>query len=278
MPRIKTVLAEAIKSLQSVSDSALLDSEILLYTALGKDRTYLRTWPEQTLSPEQIETYQKLLQERQQGKPIAYIIGKREFWSLDFLTTPDVLIPRPETELLIELSLNRIPIRQPYHVLDLGTGSGIIAVTLATERPEATITATDISSAALTIAQLNAAKHKTESIRFYQSCWFEDLPLGKFDLILSNPPYLAEDDEHLMQGDLRFEPITALIADQNGLGDITTIAEIARTRLQPNGHLMIEHGCDQGLAVRSLFIDLGYHFVQTHQDLAGLSRVTSGQY
>lgn len=278
MPRIETVLADAIKSLQSVSDSALLDSEILLYTALGKDRTYLRTWPEQTLSPEQIETYQKLLHERQQGKPIAYIIGKREFWSLDFLTTRDVLIPRPETELLIELSLNRIPISQPYHVLDLGTGSGIIAVTLATERPKATITATDISSAALTIAQLNAVKHKTESIRFYQSSWFEGVPLGKFDLILSNPPYLAEDDEHLVQGDLRFEPINALIADQNGLGDITTIAENARTRLQLNGHLMIEHGCDQGLAVRSLFISLGYHSVQTHEDLAGLPRVTSGQY
>lgn len=278
MPRIKNVLAEATKSLQSVSDSALLDSEILLCAVLGKERTYLRTWPEKTLSPEQIETYRKLLHERQQGKPIAYIVGKREFWSLDFLTTPDVLIPRPETELLVELSLNRIPINHPYHVLDLGTGSGIIAITLATERPEVTITATDISSAALTIAQLNAVKHKAKSIRFYQSRWFEDVPPGKFDLILSNPPYLAEDDEHLIRGDLRFEPVTALIADQNGLGDITTIAQNARTRLQPHGHLMIEHGCDQGLAVRSLFIDLGYRSVQTHQDLAGLSRVTSGQY
>lgn len=278
MPSINTVLAEAAKSLQAVSDSALLDAEIMLCTVLGKERSYLRTWPDQELDPGHVSTYKVMLDERQQGKPIAYIIGNREFWSRDFQVSPDVLIPRPDTELLIELSLALIPANQPCRIIDLGTGSGIIAITLAAERPYAQVSATDISATALQIAKANALKHKVEHIQFYQSNWFENIPAGKFDFIVSNPPYLAEDDEHLQQGDLRFEPKTALIAAQRGLSDIRTIAKTARDKLGNGGFLLVEHGYNQQNDVQNLFRSLGYCNIQAHTDLSGQPRVTSGQY
>ena len=272
------MLAEAAKLLQAVSDSALLDAEVMLCTVLGKERSYLHTWPDQELDPEPADVYKAMLNERRQGKPIAYITGNREFWSRDFQVSPDVLIPRPDTELLIDLSLELIPTNQPCKVIDLGTGSGIIAVTLAAERPQAHISATDISPAALQLAQANAAKHNVQAIQFYQSNWFDSIPAGKFDLIVSNPPYLAEDDEHLQQGDLRFEPKTALIAAQQGLGDIRTIATTACDKLENGGFLLVEHGYNQRQDVQSLFKGLDYHNVQTHADLSGQPRVTSGQY
>lgn len=278
MPSINTVLAEAAKSLQAVSDSALLDAEIMLCTVLGKERSYLRTWPDQELDPGHVGTYKVMLDERQQGKPIAYIIGNREFWSRDFQVSPDVLIPRPDTELLIELSLALIPANQPCRIIDLGTGSGIIAITLAAERPYAQVSAADISATALQIAKANALKHKVEHIQFYQSNWFENIPAGKFDFIVSNPPYLAEDDEHLQQGDLRFEPKTALIAAQRGLSDIRTIAKTARDKLGNGGFLLVEHGYNQQNDVQNLFRSLGYCNIQAHTDLSGQPRVTSGQY
>ncbi|MEQ1544250.1 peptide chain release factor N(5)-glutamine methyltransferase [Methyloglobulus sp.] len=278
MQSIKTVLADAVKSLEIVSDSALLDAEILLCNALGKERTYLRAWLDKDLHPEQIAAFNLLLQQRQQGKPIAYITGKREFWSRDFQVTPDVLIPRPDTELLIELSLALIPASQPYKIIDLGTGSGIIAVTLAAERPHAHIRATDISAAALACAKANAAKHNVEHIKFHQSSWFDSIPDGKFNLIISNPPYVTEDDEHLQQGNLRFEPLTALISAQQGLSDIKTIAETACNRLENGGYLLVEHGYNQREDVQNIFRALGYQQVQTHTDLSGQPRVTSGQY
>jgi release factor glutamine methyltransferase len=278
MPSIKTALAEAVGLLQIVVESPLLDAEVLLCTILGKDRPYLRAWPDAEISPEHFHAYQALLNDRQQGKPIAYITGKREFWSRDFQVTPDVLIPRPDTELLIELSLALIPTTQPCKIIDLGTGSGIIAITLAAERPHINVSATDISPTALHIAKLNAAKHKVEHIQFYQSNWFDDVPSGKFDLIISNPPYLAEDDEHLQLGDLRFEPKTALIAAQHGLSDIKIIAETARNRLEIGGFLLVEHGYQQQEDVQSLFKALNYCKVQTHTDLAGQPRVKSGQF
>ncbi len=278
MQSIKSVLAEAVTSLQTVSDSALLDAEVLLCTALGKERTYLRSWPDKVLHPEQIAAFKHLLQQRQQGKPIAYITGKREFWSRDFQVSPDVLIPRSDTELLIELSLALIPANQPCRTIDLGTGSGIIAITLAAERPHINVSATDISPTALHIAKMNAAKHKVEHIQFYQSNWFDSVPDGKFDLIVSNPPYVAEDDEHLQQGDLRFEPLTALISAQHGLSDIKIIAETACNRLKTGGFLLVEHGYKQQEDLQSLFKTLDYCNVQTHTDLAGQPRVTSGQF
>ncbi len=275
---IKSVLRDAADALALISDSALLDAEILLCLALNKPRSHLRTWPDKPLQPEHLTAFRALLEQRQKGVPIAYITGNREFWSRDFLVTPDVLIPRPDTELLIELSLNLIPTDEPFKIIDLGTGSGIIAITLAAERPHAQLSATDFSPAALRIAQLNAERHHIDNIKFYQSNWFADLPNTKFNLIISNPPYIAEDDKHLQQGDVRFEPRTALSAAEQGLGDIKIIADVARDYLEPCGHLLVEHGYDQLQQVQALFKDLHYDKVQTYTDLSGQPRVTYGQF
>jgi len=275
---IKTALTETVGLLDGVSESPLLDAEVLLCKVLGKDRSHLRTWPDAKISPKHILAYQALVADRQQGKPIAYITGTREFWSRDFQVSPDVLIPRPDTELLIELSLALVPENQVHKIIDLGTGSGIIAITLVAERPVSHVSATDISTAALACAKANATRHQAERIQFYQSHWFDDVPTGKFDLIVSNPPYLAADDEHLQQGDLRFEPLTALVSAQQGLSDIETIAETSRCRLENGGVLLVEHGYNQKGAVQKLFRNLGYHNVQTHNDLSGQPRVTSGHY
>jgi release factor glutamine methyltransferase len=279
MPTLKTTLAEAASLLQAMTESPLLDAELLLCHVLGKDRSYLRAWPDAELNPVQLHAYKALVDDRRQGKPVAYLTGTREFWSRDFYVSPEVLIPRPDTELLIELSLALIPTNQPSRIIDLGTGSGIIAITLAAERPATHVSATDISAAALQVAKANAARHQqVERIQFYQSHWLDDVPTGKFDLIVSNPPYISDDDEHLQQGDLRFEPLTALVSAQQGLSDIQTIAETARNRLENSGFLLVEHGYNQKEAAQKLFRNLGYHNVQTHNDLSGQPRVTSGQY
>jgi release factor glutamine methyltransferase len=275
---IKFVLEEAANILVSCSDSALLDAEVLLCLVLDKQRSYLRAWPDKPLQPEQINSFSTLLKERQKGIPIAYITGNREFWSRDFHVTPDVLIPRPDTELLIELSLKLIPANRPFRIIDLGTGSGIIAVTLAAERPHVLVSATDVSLAALHIARFNANKHRTDNIQFYQSDWFGNVPDGKFNLIVSNPPYVAKDDSHLQQGDIRFEPQTALCAAEQGLGDIKIIAGTARKRLEYGGHLLIEHGYNQQQQVQTIFKDFHYANVQTYADLSGQPRVTYGQW
>jgi len=272
------VLAEAAAALAAVSDSAMLDAEVLLCLVLNKQRSYLRAWPDQQLQSEHLAAFKALLEQRHKGMPVAYITGNREFWSRDFQVTPDVLIPRPDTELLIELSLNLIPVNEPTKIIDLGTGSGIIAITLAAERPHAQISATDFSLAALRIAQLNADKHHISNIRLYQSDWFTDIPDTKFNLIISNPPYIAEDDGHLQQGDVRFEPQTALRAEDQGLRDIKIIADAARNYLEPCGHLLIEHGYNQQQQVQALFKNLHYGKVQTYADLSGQPRVTYGQW
>jgi release factor glutamine methyltransferase len=278
MHSIKSVLTEAAGTLSSVSDSALLDAEVLLCHALNQPRSHLRAWPDKPLQPEQLNAFRALLAQRQQGMPIAYITGNREFWSRDFLVCPDVLIPRPDTELLIELSLKLIPANEPVKIIDLGTGSGIIAITLAAERPKAQISAADFSLAALRIANLNADKHHINDIQFYHSDWLNDVPAGKFSLIVSNPPYIAEDDCHLQQGDVRFEPQTALSAPEQGLADIKIIADAARNYLEPGGHLLIEHGYNQPQQVQALFKDLHYDKIQTYKDLSGQPRVTYGQW
>ena len=278
MHSIKSVIAEAVDALAFVSDSALLDAEILLCLVLKKQRSYLRAWPDHQLLPEHLSAFRALLEERQKGTPIAYITGQKEFWSRDFLVTPDVLIPRPDTELLIELSLKLIPENAPFKIIDLGTGSGIIAITLAAERPQAQVSATDICLAALRIAKLNADKHRINNIRFYQSDWFSSVPDSKFQLIISNPPYIAKDDSHLLQGDVRFEPQTALSATEQGLGDIKNIATAARSFLEPCGHLLIEHGYNQQQQVQTLFKNLHYDNIKTYTDLSGQPRVTYGQW
>ncbi len=278
MPSIKSALAQAAEILAAVSDSALLDAEILLCRVLDKERSHLRAWPDKRLQAEHASAFWTLVEERQQGKPIAYITSSREFWSREFYVTPDVLIPRPDTELLIELSLQLLPADQPASLMDLGTGSGIIAITLAAERPQANVSAADFSLAALAIAKHNALMHQLSGIRFYHSDWFNQVPAATFDLIISNPPYISENDSHLQQGDIRFEPQSALVAAQHGLSDIHIIAGQARSRLKNQGHLLIEHGYNQQQQVQAIFTELGYDQVQTYHDLSGQPRVTHGQW
>jgi release factor glutamine methyltransferase len=277
MNSIESALKKAIGLLR-LSESPRLEAEILLSITLGKDRSHLRAWPERLLSNEQTESFRALVENRQQGIPLAYLTGTREFWSRDFIVTPDVLIPRPETELLIELGLQRIPADRPVKVIDLGTGSGIIAITLAAERPLADVVAADFSLPALRIAQRNAEKHGIHNIRFCRSDWLAGVQDNRFDLIVSNPPYIAENDSHLEQGDLRFEPKTSLCAPEQGLADIRRITDTARAHLVPGGHLLIEHGYDQKPAVQSVFKAFGYAEVETCHDLSGRSRVTYGRY
>jgi release factor glutamine methyltransferase len=274
MPTIKSLLANATDTLIDYSDSPLLDAEVLLGFVLNKPRTYLRAWCDNALTETQHNAFMVLIKQRQQGIPVAYLTGTREFWSRDFKVTSDVLIPRPDTELLIELSLALIPKNQAVKIIDLGTGSGIIAVTLAAERPNAQIVAIDASFAALQVAQHNAQRHQLTNIEFYQSDWFAAVPPSLFDLIISNPPYIDSEDEHLQQGDVRFEPQSALIAGNQGLSDIEIIADKARYYLKSGGHLLIEHGYNQALQVQGVFNSLYYDDIKSYQDLSGHYRVT----
>jgi len=274
--QVKTALQTATELL-SESDSAALDAEVLLCLVLQKQRSYLRAWPDLELSADLALQFRTLIKQRQQGTPIAYLTGNREFWSRDFLVTSDVLIPRADTEQLIELCLELIPINKVCKIIDLGTGSGIIAITLAAERPLAELTGTDLSLTALSVAKLNAEKHQISNVQFYQSNWFANVPDDTFQMIVSNPPYIAEDDEHLKLGDLRFEPSSALIAAESGLSDIRIITHEAYSRLDKGGYLLIEHGYNQEEQVQAIFKDCNYQHIQTITDLAGLPRVTYGQ-
>ena len=264
-------------ALLTESDSATLDAEVLLCLVLKKQRSYLRAWPDLDLPADLALQFWALIEQRKQGLPIAYLTGYREFWSRDFQVTPDVLIPRADTEILIELCLKLISTDNPCKIIDLGTGSGIIAITLAAERPLAELTGTDFSLAALAIAKANAKQHQISNVQFYQSDWFASVPNGKYQFIVSNPPYIAEDDEHLQLGDLRFEPRSALSAAESGLRDIRIIAKEAYQRLESGGYLLIEHGYDQQESVQRIFNDCHYQQIQTVTDLAGLPRVTYGQ-
>ena len=273
---IQALLTTASLQLAAVSDSAQLDAEVLLGYCLQKNRSYLRAWPEKQPDAQQCGQFRQLLDKRLDGWPVAYLTGQREFWSRDFKVSPDVLIPRPDSELLIELGLARLTAGQAAEVLDLGTGSGILAITLAAERPLCRVIGTDLSSAALEIATANAARLNIANISFILSDWFAALPARQFQLIVSNPPYIAADDPHLQQGDVRFEPESALISAENGLQDIRRIAEQARNFLKPHGSLLIEHGYNQAAGVQDLFKALNYQEITTHHDLSGQPRVTSG--
>ncbi|MCK5729268.1 MAG: peptide chain release factor N(5)-glutamine methyltransferase [Methylococcales bacterium] len=277
MPRIDVLLSDAKGILTLTSDSAALDAEVLLCFVLKKPRTHLRAWPEKILSSEEIAVFKQLINRRSEGEPIAYLTGHREFWSRDFKVNNSVLIPRADTELLIELSLARIPNDKPYKILDLGTGSGIIGITLALERPKATIIATDISLNSLKTAQKNATEHQVENISFQHGHWFSTIKPQQFDLIVSNPPYIAENDPHLQQGDLRFEPEHALISKNNGLNDISHIIQSASVYLKPQGRLLIEHGYNQQNAVQTLFQNASYQNIQIQTDLAQRPRAVLGQ-
>lgn len=259
------------------SPSSRLDCEVLLAYVLGKDRSHLRAWPEKTLTDVQHKQFLDYIKKRQNGHPIAHLLGEREFWSRDFFVSKDVLIPRPDTELLIDVIQQKFQADQPFKLLDLGTGSGIIAITLALEFKKSNVTAVDASQKALTISKKNATRHQASSIDFINSDWFNDVPNQTFDLIVSNPPYICSTDHHLQDGDVRFEPSSALVAAKKGLRDIEHITSCADDFLAPNGYLLFEHGYQQGNAVKNLLELSGFAPIEQFQDLQGHTRATLGQ-
>lgn len=247
-----------------------LEAQVLLAHALKCSRVQLVIRSKDELTAQQVTDVSALFMRRMQGEPIAYLIGEREFHGLRFEITPDVLIPRHETELLVELGTQKLP--KGGAVLDLGTGSGALAVAIAHARRDAAVTASDISPGALKVAQRNAAAHGV-AVQFVQADWFDEIE-GVYDLIVSNPPYIAASDPHLLQGDLRFEPRTALTDEANGMMHIGRIIDGAAQRLKHGGWLLLEHGYDQSVAVRSLLEKAGGHEVQSWPDLAGIERVS----
>jgi release factor glutamine methyltransferase len=273
-------IADAVKHAQQQlveSDSARLDAEILLCSVINCERTYLYTHPEQTLSSSEINSFNELIALRTEGHPIAHLITKKEFWSIPLQVTPDTLIPRPETEVLVEAALNRIPKTSSYSILELGTGSGAISIALASERPLINITATDIKEGALKVARANAESHKLNNITFEKADWFDIKNISTYDLIISNPPYISNDDPHLKQGDVRFEPESALISGKEGLDDLNIIITGAKKYLNTNGWLLLEHGYQQGNAVRQLLQENNFSTISTLKDYSNLDRVSAGQ-
>lgn len=256
-------------------DAARLEAELLLGHVLGRDRAWLFAWPERDIGDVDSNRFRALLGKRLDGHPIAYLTGHREFWSLDLEVNASVLIPRPETELLVETALERMPAAPGPRCADLGTGSGAVALAIARERPDAMVIATELSPEAVLVARRNAQRLGLTNVEVRQGSWTEPLD-GVFDVLVSNPPYLAATDPHLDEGDLRFEPRGALTAADSGLADLREIARQARSHLRPGGHLVLEHGHEQGEAVRGLLADLGYTGTQTRRDLAGLDRISSG--
>lgn len=255
--------------------SARRDAEILLSHCLGKSRTWLYTWPESEISEEHSRSFEHLVAERRRGVPIAYLTGQREFWSLSLQVSRHTLIPRPETETLVEWAL-QLPLPADASVLDLGTGSGAIALALASERPGWQVAAVDASDEALEIARCNAVDLGLERVRFTRSDWYQALAGQRFHLLVGNPPYIDGDDRHLERGDVRFEPRSALVAGESGLADLALLAAGAPAHLHAGGWLLLEHGFDQGEQVRRLLGEAGFEAVTTHRDMAGRERITGG--
>lgn len=274
MTTITQLIIKSEKQLNTVSDSARLDIELLLCSVLKKDRTFLHAWPEHILSQEQLNAFQQQLEQRLQGKPIAHILGERGFWSLNLKVTTDTLIPRPDTEYLVELALECIPEKSQWKILDLGTGTGAIALSLAKEHPACFITATDQSLAAIDVAKQNAESNNISNIEFIQSDWFSNLENQQFDIIVSNPPYIKENDPHLKQGDVRFEPLSALTSGTDGLNDIRIIIKESKKHLTENGVLLIEHGYDQANEVCELLKQADFTNVNNFKDYNENPRVS----
>ncbi len=278
---IEAALLWSNKTLKDLTETAVIDSQILLGFCLQQSRTYLLTWPEKTLSEQQVKNFRTIVERRFKGEPIAYILGEREFWSLNLRVTTDTLIPRAETELLVEIALEKIQhpdSKTPTKTIaDLGTGSGAIALAMAHECSHCQIVATDLSLAALEVAQYNAKNLELKNIEFYQGSWGEPLKGKKFNLILSNPPYVEKHDPHLKQGDLRFEPMAALAAEDEGFADLKTISHFAANALDDEGWLLMEHGYNQSQRVREILSQNGFIDVQSWQDLGGIERVTGGR-
>ena len=275
---IKTLLQQASSQLESISDSAFLDAELLLAHCIDKDRTYLHTWPEKELNDKQLGCFNSLIEKRLTDYPIAYLIGKKAFWTLDLIVTPDVLIPRPETELLVEIALEKIQDIQNPMVLDLGTGSGAIALAIAAERSDAVIVATDNSEKALKVARKNASELSlTKNISFSKSYWFSNLQLDveSFDVILSNPPYINSSDCHL-KDNIRYEPQQALVADKEGMSDLEIIIEKSHPFLKKGGWIILEHGFDQAEKTLKLLSANNYSSSKSYRDLNKNWRVCLG--
>ncbi|KAB0286406.1 peptide chain release factor N(5)-glutamine methyltransferase [Vibrio fortis] len=276
---VESALKAAIVQLQEGENaSPSIDAAVLLCHTLDKPRSYLLTWPEKHLTLEQEQHFNKLLTRRLTGEPVAYIVGEREFWSLPLKVSPSTLIPRPDTERLVEVALDKT-FGKTGDILDLGTGTGAIALALASEMPNRNVTGIDLRPEAQQLASENAERLNITNTTFLNGSWFEPLPENsRFSLIVSNPPYIEKDDPHLSQGDVRFEPITALVAEEKGLADIKHIADNARHYLEADGWLAFEHGYDQGDAVREIMQALGYLDVMTEKDYGGNDRVTLGRY
>ena len=269
-------IGELLQSPANVIDR--VDTRWILQSILNTDAAFLIAHSEQLLSTDQLACFRQMIARRIAGEPVAYLTGERGFYDLVFEVTPDVLIPRPETELLIEMALSKIPSDRKCNVLDLGTGSGAIAITLARHRPSACVTAVDFSPGAMAVARRNARMHAVKNVVFIEADWFSSFISEKFDVIVANPPYVAAGDPHLEEGDLRFEPLTALVAQDNGLDCIRTIITQASDYLEPSGWLMLEHGYDQADVCRELLAKAGFTHLFTRPDIAGTDRVTGGQY
>ena len=255
----------------------VVDAEHLLLHVLARPRSWLFAHADDAVADAEAAAFRALVERRAQGEPVAYLTGTQGFWSLELAVTPATLIPRPETERLVELALERLPAGVAVRVADLGTGSGAIALAIARERPQAQVIATDASAAALDVARANAERNRVRNVQFRQGDWLAPLAGERFDLIASNPPYIADGDPHLSAGDLRFEPPTALSSGADGLDAIRVIVRAARARLQPGGWLLLEHGWDQGDAVRALLQGGGYGDVATEQDLEARDRISLGR-
>lgn len=309
--KIAHALASAQAVLANVSNSgeAKLGAQLLLQHTLNVNRAWLIAHENENLAPENLAEFNSLIERRAKGEPIAYILGEREFYGLNFMVTPDTLIPRADTETLVEIALAKIAVdkvitntsfrsmsessvfqadkyktldsdfrrNDEVTVLDLGTGSGAIALAIAKHRPQAQVTAVDASQAALAVAQRNAEHLQISNVQFLLSDWFSALEQVRFDVIVSNPPYIEQDDTHLAQGDLRFEPISALASGQDGLDDIRTIIDDCLVHLKPQGWLMLEHGYNQAQAVADLMAQIGLLNVETIKDFGGNDRVTIGK-
>lgn len=273
---VATLLSEARAQLAEHSPSAALDARVLLAHLLGKPESFLFTWPEHAPTDSQQRQFREWIARRRDGTPVAHLIGRREFYGHEFLVSPDTLIPRPDTELLVDITLELLPDNVPQRVADLGTGTGAIAISLGLARPQWTVLAVDFTVAILDLAERNVRRLGATNVQVRQSSWCRDLP-GQYHALVSNPPYIAEDDPHLDEGDVRFEPHSALTAGADGLDDIRALIEQAPAHLLPGGWLLLEHGYDQGHAVRALMGVGGFLDVQTRRDLGDRDRVTLGR-
>ena len=274
---LNDAIVAATAQLKNSSPTPVLDAQVLLAHSLEQDRTYVIAHARDELDPDTQKRFGQLVTKRLDGTPVAYLTGQQEFWSLPIMVTTDTLIPRPETELLVELALEKIPTDQEFFIADIGTGSGAIAVAIAGERKNSSVIASDSSAKAIEVARRNAQQFDFNNVKFVEGATFDPLANKMFNLIVSNPPYIPDSDPHLSQGDVQFEPRSALAAGPDGLDVIRQIVADAGRYLVPGGWLMIEHGYDQESAVENLFEQAGFKEIECYRDLAGQPRVTIGR-